>query len=210
MANRPLLAVTGLAASSVLLSASITGCHSNTSSTASSSASSSSASASASSNQATASSGSAAPSEYSGLLIAATDINVPNDTFIADTPDPNPWGKPGIRGTFSNAAGTRGIEDIIMILPDESGAAAALEDAKANLGSSVTGAPQPASVGSNGIIASGASPDNSKSVTVLLFTEGKAFTTIDLDGAPNDPVPPEIVADIGQKQDAAIKAGLHG
>jgi hypothetical protein len=45
-------------------------------------------------------------------------------------------------------------------------------------------------------------------VTVLLFTEGKGFTTVEFDSAPDDPVPPEIVTDIGQKQDDAIKNGL--
>jgi len=58
------------------------------------------------------------------------------------------------------------------------------------------------------MIVSGPSPDKSKAVTVLLFTEGKAFTTVEFDSAPDDPVPPEIVTDIGQKQDDAIKNGL--
>ena len=202
MANRPLLAVTGLAASSVLLGVAITGCHSNKSSTASSSASSSS------SAPATTSSASAAPADYSGLLIKATDINVPNDTFTATPPTQNPGGQPGISGSFLNPAGTRVIGDIIMVLPDAAAADTALQAAKSALGSSVTGAPGPSSVGANGTIASGPSPDNSKAVTVLLFTEGKAFTTIEFDSPPDDPVPPEVVTDIGQKQDAAIKAGL--
>jgi hypothetical protein len=46
--------------------------------------------------------------------------------------------------------------------------------------------------------------------TVLLFTEGKAFTNLEFDSPPNDPVPPQFVTDVGQKQDAAIKNGLHG
>ncbi|MDT5053312.1 MAG: hypothetical protein QOF66_1678 [Mycobacterium sp.] len=58
------------------------------------------------------------------------------------------------------------------------------------------------------MIVSGPSPDKSKAVTVLLFTEGKGFTTVEFDSAPDDPVPPEIVTDIGQKQDDAIKNGL--
>ena len=191
MANRSILVVTGLAASSMLLGGAMAGCSSNSSPTASSSAS--------SSKQATATSASAEPSDYSTLLIKATDIVVPNDTFTAMPATPSPGGQPGVSGGFTNAAGNRVIGDTIMILPDASAAATALDGAKSSLGSSVTGAPQPASVGSNGTIASGPSPDNSKSVTVLLFTEGKAFTTIEFDSAPNDPVPPEIVTDIGQK-----------
>jgi hypothetical protein len=206
MANRSILVVTGLAASSLLLGGAMAGCSSNSSSTASSSSSASS-SKQATATSATASA-SAEPSDYSTLLIKATDIVVPNDTFTAMPATPNPGGQPGVSGGFTNAAGNRVIGDTIMILPDASAAATALDGAKSSLSSNVTGAPQPASVGSNGMIVSGPSPDKSKAVTVLLFTEGKAFTTVEFDSAPDDPVPPEIVTDIGQKQDDAIKNGL--
>jgi hypothetical protein len=36
-----------------------------------------------------------------------------------------------------------------------------------------------------GTLFSGSSPDQSKSVTVVMFTQGKAFTTLEFDGAPN-------------------------
>jgi hypothetical protein len=100
MANRPLLAVTGLAASSVLLGASITGCNSNSSSTASSSSS-----ASSSSRSSAAACASAEPSDYSGLLIKATDINVPNDSFTAMPTTPNPGGQPGISWSWPTNQG---------------------------------------------------------------------------------------------------------
>ena len=209
MANRSILVVTGLAASSILLGGAMAGCGSNSSSTSSSSSSSASSSKQATSTSASVSaSASAEPSDYSTLLIKATDIVVPNDTFSAQPATPNPGGQPGVAGSFTNAAGTRVIGDTIMILPDASAASTALDGALSALGNNVTGTPQSASVGSNGVIASGPSPDNSKFVAVLLFTEGKAFTTIEFDSAPNDPVPPEVVTDIGQKQDDAIKKGL--
>jgi hypothetical protein len=47
-------------------------------------------------------------------------------------------------------------------------------------------------------------------VTVLLFTEGKAFAELEFDGPPDALVAPDFVTDIGQKQDAAIKKGLAG
>jgi hypothetical protein len=80
------LVVTGLAASSLLLGGAMAGCSNNSSSTASSSSSASS------SKQATATSAtaSAEPSDYSTLLIKATDIVVPNDTFTAMPATPNP------------------------------------------------------------------------------------------------------------------------
>jgi hypothetical protein len=125
MANRPLFVVTGLAASSLLLGGAMAGCSSNSSSTASSSSSASS------SKQATATSATA-----------------------GDACHTNPGGQPGVSGGFTNAAGNRIIGDTIMILPDASAAATALDGAKSSLSSNVTGAPQPASVGSNGMIVS--------------------------------------------------------
>jgi hypothetical protein len=43
---------------------------------------------------------------------------------------------------------------------------------------------------------------------VLLFTQGRAFTTLEFDGAAGDSVPPEFVLDIGGKQAQKIAAGL--
>ncbi|HVQ49840.1 MAG TPA: hypothetical protein VMS92_07305, partial [Mycobacterium sp.] len=71
MANRPILVVSCLAASSILLSGAVAGCGSKSSSTSSSSSSSASSSKQATSTSAAAS---AEPSDYSTLLIKATDI----------------------------------------------------------------------------------------------------------------------------------------
>lgn len=197
----------GLAALIVaaLLAAAVAGCSSNKSST---STLSSSASSSATSSKS--SSAPAQPSDYTGLLIKETDISAGGEPFIAMAPTPNPDGKPGVAGEFHNQSGTRVIGDTILILPDASAAATALEDAKGALGTTVTGNLQPAAVGTGGTMVSGTSPDGAKAVTLLLFTEGKAFTTLEFDSAPDDPVPPDGVIDIGQKQDAAIKNGLPG
>ena len=93
----------------------------------------------------------------------------------------------------------------------EAGATAALEAAKAALGGSVVGGtPAPIEVGSGGISVSGNSPDNAKSVTVVLFTEGRAFVTLEFDGPKDATPPPDFVLDVGQKQALAIKNGLHG
>jgi hypothetical protein len=57
---------------------------------------------------------------------------------------------------------------------------------------------------------SGKSPDGSKGVTVLLFTEGRGFVTLEFDGPVDSLPPPDFVTDVGQKQDAAVKKGLGG
>ena len=53
-------------------------------------------------------------------------------------------------------------------------------------------------------------PDHSKGVTILMFTEGKAFVTLQFDGPVDSLAPPDFVNDVGQKQDAAVKKGLGG
>ncbi|MDX1878344.1 hypothetical protein SBE55_10990 [Mycolicibacterium sp. 141076] len=152
----------------------------------------------------------AQPVDYSALLIKATDLVAPEE-FIATPPVPDPGGKPGVATSFGNADRTHVVGDTILILPDPAAATAALEAAKATLGGSVVGGtPAPIEIGSGGISVSGNSPDDSKSVTVVLFTEGRAFVTLEFDG-PKDATPPsDFVLDVGQKQALAIKNGLHG
>ncbi|MGO9382129.1 MAG: hypothetical protein ACLP4W_08530 [Mycobacterium sp.] len=148
-------------------------------------------------------------SDYPGLLIQASDINAP-ESFTATTPINNPNGQPGVTTTFSNLDRTHTIVDSIQILADPAAAASALESAKATTDGYVHGVPEPIAIGTAGTTISGPSPDGSKGVTVLLFTEGRAFAELEFDGPPDALVPPDFVTDVGQKQDAAIKQGLAG
>ena len=109
---------------------------------------------------------------------------------------------------FSNADGSNLIADTILVFDDEDGANAALEAAQDALGDSVDGEPESTDIGSGGTIASGASPDGSKSVTMVLFTEGRAFVTLEFDGPPDAAAPADFVTDVAQKQDDAVAAGL--
>ncbi len=153
--------------------------------------------------------GSPAAPDHRALLIDAADIVIPGDTFTAQEPTKDPGGNPGAATVFSNAADTREVGDTILVLPDAAAAATALQGATGALGSSVVGGtPAPASIGTDSVIVSGTSPDQTKSVTVLLFTQGNASTTIEFDSGAEDPVPPEVVADIAQKQAQKIAAGL--
>jgi hypothetical protein len=203
----PMIALAGLAATSMVVGVSVVGCAGNKSSTTSSSGSATS----AGSNSATSSSSSAAAADYTGLMIKASDITLPGDTFTGQPPIQNPNGQPGVAQIFSNQNDTRHVGDTILILPDPDQAVSELDLEKAALGDLVKGGnPAPAAVGTGGTMVSGTAPDGSKAVTVLLFTEGKAFTNLEFDSPPNDPVPPQFVTDVGQKQDTAIKNGLHG
>jgi hypothetical protein len=146
-------------------------------------------------------------SEYGRLLIGVKDIDTPM-AFTAGPVIPNPNGQAGVETTFSNDDKTRQIHDTILVLGDPAAATSALDAAKAKLGDSVQGTPAPALVGAGGTTVSGNSPDGSKGVMMLLFTEGKTFTTLNFVGPPDMLPPPDFVTELGQKQDTAIKNGL--
>jgi hypothetical protein len=210
----PMIALAGLAATSVVVGVSVVGCGGNKSSTTSSSGSAASAgssSAASSSSSPASSSSSAATADYTALLIKASDITLPGDTFTGQPPIQNPNGQPGAAQIFGNQNDTRHVAVTILILPDPDQAVSELDEEKAALGDTVKGGtPAPAAVGTDGTMVSGTAPEGSKAVTVLLFTEGKAFVNLEFDSPPNDPLPPQFVTDVGQKQDTAIKNGLHG
>ena len=200
-----LKAVAGVTAAAVV-GASMVGCSSNSKSptTSSSSGSATSTSHSSASNSPQPQSG-----DYTKLLIQASDLNAPEE-FKASPITQNPNGNAGVETTFSNEDGSNVINDTILVMNDPSAAASALDSAKAKLGDSVKGTPGPAAVGTGGTTVSGNSPDGSKGVTMVLFTEGKVFTTLKFDGPPDTPAPPDFVTDVAQKQDTAIKNGLPG
>lgn len=152
--------------------------------------------------------GAAQPSDYSNLLIKATDIVVPGDTFtLTQTlPVPNPAGTEGV---FTNQAASRKVDDTIYVYPDAGAASQALDQsAKGIQELSVKAAPTPVDVGTGGQMAVGPSPDGSKSKAIVMFTEGKVFTVLEFESAPNDPLQSDFVVDLAKKQDAAIKSGL--
>ena len=209
----PMIAIMGMAAATAL-SALVPGCssHSNTSSPSSTTTRSSGASGTATSS-APAMSAPGAPTDYTALLIQGSDIQAAPDVFTpADPPGQNPDGSPGARVLFQNRDNSNKIVDTIAILPDAGGATTAMNGSLASVGNTVAGGtPQPVSVGNGGTIVAGTSPDKSKSVTVLLFTEGKAFTTLEFDGAnPTDAVSPDFAVALAQVQDTNIKNKLPG
>ncbi|OBH20484.1 hypothetical protein [Mycobacterium sp. E3247] len=201
-------ATAGVAAAAALAVA-IAGCgkHSTTSTPSKSGASSSATSAPSSTPT---SSASAQANQYVGLLIQASDINAPIP-FTATPPTSNPNGQPGVATTFKDEDGSHVIKDTIQVLADPDAATNALNTAKGAQGDVIKNpTTQAANVGTGGTTLMGNSPDKSKGVTILLFTEGKAFVTLEFDGPPDTLAPADFVNDVGQKQDAAIKKGLGG
>jgi hypothetical protein len=148
-------------------------------------------------------------SDYTKLLIKASDINAP-EPFTASPAVNNPNGQQGATTTFSDQDRSHAIIDTIQILPDPAAAANALDSARAVQHETLQAKPMSVDVGVDGTTISGSSPDRSQGMTVLLFTEGRAFVTLEFDGPSYALAPPDFVRDVGQKQDAAIKKGLGG
>ena len=149
--------------------------------------------------------------DYRRLLIQPGDINIGTDTFATRSSTSNPGGSDGVSALFVNEHDTRAIGDIILILPDSAAATTTLNTTVSSLATIVTGGrPQPSPVGTGGTVVSGTSPDGSKAVTVLLFTEDRAVVRLEFGSAPGDPMPPQVVTDVGNKQEIAIRTGLAG
>lgn len=203
-------AVAGVALATAL-TVSVAGCGSNSTPSKSTSPKSGSANAAPSSGSPAATSPpSRRPGDYTGLLIQASEIDAPVP-FTASPPVVNPNGQPGAATTFKDDDGSHVIRDTIAVFADPGAATDALNAAKGQHGDAIKDPKtQPSNVGTGGTMLLGNSPDRSKGVTILMFTEGRAFVTLEFDGPPETLAPPDFVNDVGQKQDAAVKKGLGG
>jgi hypothetical protein len=198
--------VAGVVAATTL-AVSVAGCGSKTSST---TPSGSGTSATSSRSSSPASSAPAQHNDYTGLLIQAGDIKAP-ETFTASPPINNPNGQPGVATTFSTTDSNHVIHDTIQVLADPAAATNALNAAKTGQGPLKDPLTEPVKdIGTGGTLISGNTPDGNKGIAILLFTEGRAFVTLQFDGPPGMLPPPDFLTDVGQKQDAAVKKGLGG
>lgn len=197
----------GVAAAALLVGATVAGCGDDKKPTPPSS-SKPATSASSSSAAPTSSAPPAQPGDYSGLLLPASDIAVPGDTFTQTqkTPINNPS---GIEGIYNNQNNTRKVDISIYIYSSPAEASQALDvNSKAIPELAVKSTVIPADVGTGAMTAVGPSPDGAKAKGIVMFTQGKVLTVIELESAPDDPVDQDFVLDLGRKQDAVIKANM--
>jgi hypothetical protein len=198
-----------VALTATLTVATACGGNGKSSSSSSSTKTSSSTSTATSSSAATATSG-AGPSgvgplaDYTYLLLQASDVGA--DATATGPPQQNPGGVAGAALSFGNADRTRTINDLVVVFTDPTVAAQQAKDRAQSFPKYVTAAPQAFDVGTNGLIAVGLSPDNSKAVTYVTFAEGKVGVDLEFDSAPNDPAPQDVVLELARKQDAIVKA----
>jgi hypothetical protein len=147
--------------------------------------------------------------DFTTLLIKASDIDAPVP-FTAGPAVKNPNGQLGATTTFTDADHSHAIVDTIQIMLDPAAAANALDSAKTIQHETLQGKPLAVDIGADGTTITGTSQDRSKGITVLLFTEGKAFVTLQFDGPPDMLAPPDFITSVGGKQDTAIKQALGG
>ena len=147
------------------------------------------------------------PADYTVLLVNPNDVT-DSMAYSAAAPVQNPNNQQGVSAVYSHRDG-RQITETVLVLPDAAGAAAAMNAAQGDAANRIANEKtQPVQVGTGGTLLTGSSPDGSKSMSVLLFTQGNAAATAEFDGPPRDPAPTEFVVDLGQKQDSAIKNAL--
>ncbi|GAY15880.1 hypothetical protein [Mycobacterium sp. shizuoka-1] len=145
------------------------------------------------------------PGDYTVLLI---DPNVVTDSlaYTAGPPTLNPGGQPGAMTVYTHRDG-RTITDTVWVLADPGAAAGAISSAQA--ATPVTNSKSVSvPVGTNGQLITGMSPDGTRSLSVLYFTEGNAASALEFSGPAGDPVPADLVTEFGQQQDALIKSQL--
>ncbi|WP_445165329.1 hypothetical protein ACTXG7_15505 [Mycolicibacterium sp. Dal123E01] len=145
------------------------------------------------------------PGDFTVLLV---DPNVVTDSlaYTAAPPVLNPNGQPGAMTVYTHRDG-RTITDTVWVLADPAAAAGAISAAQAATpvaNSKTVSVP----VGQNGQLITGKTPDGTKSLSVLYFTEGNSASSMEFTGPAGDPLPTSLATDFGQAQDSLIKSRL--
>ena len=148
--------------------------------------------------------------DYTNLVVPVADISaVSPEPFSVSKPPSPTVGSPGAQASFANATGAKVINLNLFVVQDAAAAVSAMNATLASVDSVVVGGtPEPAAVGDGGTLVAGNSPDNSKTVTVLAFTEGKVSVTLQFEGPQDDPVPNDFATAVAQAQATTIKKNL--
>ncbi len=147
--------------------------------------------------------------DYRHLLLQPEHLSDQEDTFTARSVDTNPRGMPGASAFFVNADDDRAIANTIVLYPDAATAQETLKTATEALPTKVIGGtPEPVAVGTDGVVISGTSPAGDKSVTQLLFTQGRALVRLDFESAVGDKTSDQFVTNVAKMQLIALQTGL--
>lgn len=149
---------------------------------------------------------SAEPSDYGSLLIPTTDMGT--DIETPGGVQLNPGGNPGVARVYSSPDGQQRIIDTILVFPDVAAADSNFQSNSATMNTVVTGPAERVEIGDQAVMAIGTSPDGSKSVTAILFSQGRALVSLNFEGALDDGVPPDVATHIAKTQATLIEEGL--
>ena len=205
------LSASSLAVAALVIGVTASGCSksddsSESSTSATSTTTSAEATTSEESTSAEASTPAAEPSDYGSLLIPPADMG--DDTQTPGGVQLNPGGNPGAAQVYSSPDGKQKIIDTILVFPDVAAAESNFESNSKTMNEVTTGTPEPVEIGDQGVMAIGTSPDGTKSVTAILFSQGRALVSLNFEGAPDDAVPPDVAKDIATKQATLVADGL--
>jgi hypothetical protein len=145
------------------------------------------------------------PVDFSTLLIPASDLG-PNVT--ASGPTALPDNTPGVQQIYTSPDSDRRIVDMIFVFPDVATADSNFESNSATTNEVVIGTPKPAQVGDKGTVVAGKSPDGTKEVTLVMFSDGKTLVHMTFESALGDVADADTVLSIAQQQADAVKKGL--
>jgi hypothetical protein len=148
--------------------------------------------------------------DYRDWLLQPQDMTQPNAGYTVPKPATlNPEGRPGAETMIVSNDSTNAVGITLLILPDEQSAPAGLQQAMTDIATVVpAAAPTSQPVGDEAVSVAGTSRDGSQAATALLFRSGRAIVRIDFYSLPGHPTPADVIVDIGQKQNIALRTGL--
>ena len=150
----------------------------------------------------------AAP-DYTQLLLQPSDVYVPGDGFTAPPPLRDPDGIEGAEELMTNGDQTRAVGITIVMESDAQTALREVPIARDKLSTVVPTAPPlsvPVGAGATAVV--GVSPDGTKAVTALVFSQDRAIVRIDYYSALGQATPIDFVIEVGLKQAIALRVGL--
>jgi hypothetical protein len=150
-----------------------------------------------------------ATADYQRLLLSAADLSDAEDTFTERSKESQPNGAAGASAFFVNDQDSRAISDTFLIYPDAATATATLKQAAGTLPTLVAGGtPKPLAVGTDGVVVSGAYPEEDKAVTLVFFTEGRSLVRLEFQSATGDSTTDQFVNNVAKMQQIALRSGL--
>jgi hypothetical protein len=202
----------GLALIGMALGLAVVGCGKDEGSSSNSSPASSSATTSASS-AATGTSAAAAPAagDLTTLLMKPESIPpTPAGPWVGDAPQTDPAPPPSVKQFYKS--GSNNISSTVILAPDAAAAANSVQNTITgpDMAAQIKGTPAPApnNVAKNAMVINGTSADGSASMSILMFSEGKAIAQITFIGPLGDAVTPDYLDTVGAIQLDAIQQNL--